>query len=162
MSDSRDEPRSSGRPSSTAEATDSTSENDPVKNARIICYLFGSLLVLSGMGFLIWTEDTMDHMGAVVPAGFAMSNMRAVFGGLELALGLLVVRLAANDRDLSASAFLVFTIFGGLILGRISEIAVNGIPDESFFLTMVLLEATGMVGGIQAIQAIRRAGRSQS
>jgi hypothetical protein len=123
-----------------------------VKNARIICTMFGSLLVLAGVFLLGWTERYLEYFGAVVPEGLAMSNMRAVFGGLQLGLGIFVIILARKDRDVHTAARLVFWIFGGLVFGRICEIAVNGFPEESFFLTLAMLEITGMVGGFQAMR----------
>lgn len=124
--------------------------------ARIICYLFGTLLMITGVYLIGWTEHYLQMIGATAPEGHALSDMRAVFGGLELALGFVILRLARKDHDLPAAALLVFWSFGGLLLGRIYEIIVNGFPEESLFLTVVMIELFGMVGGIQAQRDLAR------
>jgi hypothetical protein len=74
----------------------------------------------------------------------ALNEIRANYGGMHFALGLLFLAGACRG-SLRISTLLVVALFtGGLVLGRLLSVALDGMPNL-FVLGLLSLEAVGCV-----------------
>jgi hypothetical protein len=106
--------------------------------------LNGILYLLLGLAFFFGFETISDNIGFKVDSGSAAIELVTVFGGLELALGLLFI-YALFDRRLTSFAIqmLIFT-YTAFTLGRLIGISQYEVTDT---LTYYLLgvELSGSV-----------------
>jgi hypothetical protein len=81
-----------------------------------------------GLGFLLAPDGFAARVDLTLGSVTARADVRAVMGGLELAIGALLAWSAiAPDRWRAGLALLIATL-GGLVLGRITSLARDGAP----------------------------------
>jgi hypothetical protein len=92
------------------------------------------VLALAGLGFLafgLWF--LVDPIGPLAAIGIsatgapAATEFRAFYGGLEVGLGALLIAAAACRTQHRAGLWLVLAANGGIALGRLVGLAVDGI-----------------------------------
>ena len=79
----------------------------------------------------------------------ARSDVRALFGGLELGVGLTLAACARRPTWWRPGLLLQATAFGGLALGRAVSLAVDGMPRPITF-ALWLPEVAGCVAAVVA------------
>jgi hypothetical protein len=102
-----------------------------------------SLLTLAGAGFLafgLWL--IVDPVDGLAPVGIGGSNagvieLRAFYGGLELGLGLFLLRCATRPGWRSPGIWAVLLINGGIGLTRLLGIALSGTFTPFFAYALV-------------------------
>lgn len=110
--------------------------------ARVVL-LLGSLgFLVFGALLLIQPISTMASIGFAVPAGIPATEIRAFYGGAELALGLLIGLCALSDARLRDGLLLNGTVYGMVGLSRLYGMAVDG--SRSDFLSFALATELGM------------------
>ncbi len=77
-----------------------------------------------------------------------------MYGGLQLAMGILFVRAAASPANIMLGLIVLVTLIGGLALGRAFGLLVNG-PTE-YNLGAVVYETLTLLAGIVSIRLIAR------
>ncbi len=105
------------------------------------------LLALSGLSLLTvgWVgltapQDLMDPLGIALSSPDARSEIRAAYGGMHLAIGLLLLYAAARPGSRTAGLWLVLCFMGGLTVGRLVSLVVDGVPG-GFVLRLLAAEA---------------------
>lgn len=110
--------------------------------AKILLLLSG--LVFAGVGFisLVSPQTGVDPLGLQLVTINSLNEIRANYGGMHLLLGLFM--LGAAVRDIwQRQALLIIALFtGGLVLGRVTSIVVDGTPDAMIW-SFLLIEAVG-------------------
>jgi hypothetical protein len=102
------------------------------------------LLLASASGFCAFGAATFVHppiVGLVdieLASPTAATDVRAVFGGMELGLGAFVVWCAADAARHRVGSVAVMLVFGGMVLGRVVGALLDG-PTL----------ATGLLGGAE-------------
>lgn len=107
-------------------------------------YLLLTGLVFSGIGLM----GLYDPTGTVAPMGLTLADqssraeMRAVYGGMNLLIGLYLMGAFRSPAQQAPALMLAAIIMGGLALGRVVSIAVDGMPS-SLILTFLAIEVAG-------------------
>jgi hypothetical protein len=118
--------------------------------ARVRVVVAASGLVFLGIGVLFLLHPTtVALVGLPVKSAKAASDVRAVFGGLELGLGVFLVWAAAWPAWIRAGLAAQVTTFGGLVTGRIMGLAFEGWPGL-LSLGLFAAEAVGLGLGLLA------------
>ncbi len=104
-------------------------------------------LILAGAGFLVFglillvaPQATMASLGISVPDGAATVEIRAFYGGLELALGALLLGAAARPDARAHGLVLGAVSYGAVGLTRGVAMAVAGVATP-FLWTALAVEA---------------------
>ncbi len=112
--------------------------------AGVVLWLSGLSLVAFGVMFLAAPLATMAMAGIVLEGAVAATELRAFYGGLELALGLVVVACALDRARWRDGLALTFAIFAGIGLSRLAGMIASGAdtPFLRFALATELALAT--------------------
>lgn len=79
----------------------------------------------------------------------ASSDVRAVFGGLELGLAAWLASVALRGRALGAALVVQRCVVGGMLAGRVASFAADGSPGPLAWL-LLGIEAALLVAGLAA------------
>jgi hypothetical protein len=112
-----------------------------VRLARIALLLNGVLFAGYGLLCLVMPETLTGAAGLGLTNTVASIEVRAMYGGLELALGVLFLLAASRPTLLEAGLIAGVTIFSGLGLARLLGIALDGGPG-TYNVVAVLYELT--------------------
>jgi uncharacterized protein YjeT (DUF2065 family) len=124
-----------------------------VRTARTILGLFGFVFVGVGLYYLGFPEAGAEAVGIRLDTPMARADLRAVYGGLDLAIGLLLLR-SAHRGDVLVGLRIQAYAFGGLLLGRLLGQALDS-PSDSLVAWLVLIELAGLVSAIGAGRRLR-------
>lgn len=104
-------------------------------------------LILAGVGFVVFglillfaPQATMASLGISVPDGAPTIEIQAFYGGLELALGALLLLAAARPEARAHGLLLGATCYGSIGLVRGVSMALAGVASP-FLWTALLTEA---------------------
>ena len=92
------------------------------------------------------------------PAG--ITEIRAVYGGLELALGVVFLYAGAFNRSLDFAVFVMLITFVGLAASRGSGILIDGSQDP-FTLRLFWIESIGVIYSIASLIILRLNGNNR-
>jgi hypothetical protein len=127
--------------------------HQPVPNMKL--WIARLLLLLGSVGFLVFGAmlliqpiSTMASIGFAVPAGIPATEIRAFYGGAELALGLLIGLCIFRHARLRDGLLLNGTVYGLVGLARLYGMIVDG--SRSDFLSFALATELAL-GGLSLI-----------
>jgi hypothetical protein len=118
---------------------------------REIVLLNAVVFLAFGAAFLLFPATLAGHFDIELSSPSALADLRAMYGGLPLAVGALFALGLRRTDWLVPTVFLVAASSAGLALGRVYSIAVAGVPSA---LVLVLL-ATELVSFVWALLAHR-------
>jgi len=104
----------------------------------------GLLYLALGLSFLFATATMMSKLPFTVTTPAGITEVRAVYGGLELALGILFIYAGAFNRSLEFAVFTMLLTFIGLAASRGAGILIDGSQDP-FTLRLWWIESFGVV-----------------
>lgn len=116
--------------------------------ATIVLWLSGLSLLGFGVAFVVAPLQTMASAGIVLTGALEATELRAFYGGLEVALGVLVVACALTPARRRDGLILCLAIFAGIGLARLSGMLLSG-ADTGF-----LRFALGTELGLAALSAL--------
>lgn len=120
--------------------------------ARWLLRASGAAFVAIGLAFLLVPGAMATIVGLSLDGATADNDVRAVYGGLQIACGVLLWATSWRDAWLRPGLYAQILLFGGLAAGRFVSWAVAGLPDH---LGLALHAAEG-VAIIAAIVCLRR------
>jgi len=96
---------------------------------RFFLALMGGMMVAVGGAFLFAPEMVAESSGVLLPTPAAHGDVRAVFGGMELAIGVSLIASARVPAWSQAGALLGVSVgvFAGL--GRLIALVADGATD---------------------------------
>jgi hypothetical protein len=124
--------------------------------ARIVLALSALPFLGIGAGFLLAPASMAANVDVALGSATAASDVRAVYGGLQLALGALLAACALSPAHARAGLVLQVATFAGLALGRLVSLPIDGVPSPFG----ALLFAAELVGLALGVGALRYLGRS--
>ena len=120
-------------------------------------YLLLQGIVFFGLGvwFLIEPTTMASAIGLIPesPAGF--TELRAVYGGLEIALGIFLVVTGCWAKWSEIGLWLLLSCYGGITTGRIIGILLDQ-PDDIFTLELLSFEAGSLLIAILLVFGKKR------
>jgi len=128
---------------------------DPTRAERVLLLVGGVIMTAVGVLFLVAPTTLEQGMGVMQPEAPARTEIRAVYGGIELAVGAFLLWCWRVPRH-AASGVLFAALFAlGAGLGRVVGFAVEGAVDPRN-LTWGALE---LAGGAYAAWLVIKRGR---
>jgi hypothetical protein len=118
-------------------------------------FLRTAALAFAGIGsaFLAVPETMGRFIGISLAGTTADNDVRAVYGGLQLACGALLVWASMEPRWLRAGLAAQLLLFSGLALGRFLSLGLVG-PPEGLGLTLHAAELLGIALGGLCLRAL--------
>lgn len=93
---------------------------------RAIITLSAILFIALGTAFLLWPAAMAAVVEITVSTPTAITDLRAVYGGMNLALGVYFATSIFSEARRKAALLALFAIFTGLAATRVFGIAVDG------------------------------------
>jgi len=122
---------------------------------RVVLGLTGAVFVTLGLGFLVAPEGLLGLMKIQVSPERALTEVRAMYGGLELGLGVFFIVAVFRERWIRAALGAQFLILGGMGSTRFLAMLFSGRTDR-LMLALAVAELIGAVLGIGAFGQARR------
>jgi hypothetical protein len=118
--------------------------------------LLGGGLAFLGFGayFLVQPGQVVRLLGLPTPPPILRAELAAVYGGLEVGVGVFLLLAAARGRWVVPGLGAQICVFGGLLLGRLAGRFMAG-DGGPWFLPLLLLEAAGLALGIAGLRRAR-------
>lgn len=123
-----------------------------IKVARATLWLGGLGFLGFGLAFLIAPLETFAAAGLPMKGALAATELRAFYGGLELALGALLIAADLNPGARRHGLILCLASFGGIGLARLLGIVLAGSATPFLWfalateLTLAMLAAVSLRG----------------
>jgi hypothetical protein len=83
-----------------------------------------------GLGFLLAPERFAAAVDLSLGSSTAASDVRAVFGGLEIAIGAWLGAAALRTREVAGALALQRVALGGMLVGRVASVVLDGVPGS--------------------------------
>lgn len=126
----------------------------------VVLLVCAVVFLVTGLVFTVAPQRMFSSIELIVPEGSPLTELRAVYGGLEIAIGAFLV-LCAKRRGpaLELGLVLSFFLLGGLAGFRGVGMAIDG-PQTSIMSSLLMLEAAGTVFALSGLVVLarRRAG----
>lgn len=110
-------------------------------------------LLVSALAFLWIGVNTMvDPRAALAPLDLtpqtnaALNEVRANYGAMQFAIGLLLMLGTLRERWRLTAVVTNMTLCGGLALGRLSSLWLDGMPNDFVFM-LLAIEVTVAISG---------------
>ncbi|MCC7132515.1 MAG: DUF4345 family protein [Gemmatimonadales bacterium] len=122
---------------------------------RVVLGLTGAVFVTLGLGFLVAPEGLLGLMKIQVSPERALLEIRAMYGGLELGLGVFFIVAVFRERWIRAALGAQFLVLGGMGSTRLLALLFAGRSDR-LMVAFAVAEVIGAVLGIGAFGQARR------
>lgn len=119
--------------------------------------LLVSGLLFAGLGgyFLFDPSQVSRLLGLPTPAAALRAELSAVYGGLQLGLGIFFLVSAARARWVRAALAAQIAVFAGLAAGRVLGLITQGVRS-GLLLLLLVLELAGLLLGLAAFHRAKR------
>jgi hypothetical protein len=107
----------------------------------------------AGLAFLV-APELLRFVDLAPGTAAARSDVRAVYGGLELGVAALLGACAHRPEWLRFGLVAQALAFGGLVLGRLVSLALDGAPTP-IAVALGLAEALGAILALLALRGLR-------
>ena len=119
-------------------------------------FLIGTGVLYLGLGlsFLFATATMINKLPFTVTAPAGTTEIRAVYGGLELALGVVFLYAGIFNRSLDFAVFVMLITFIGLAASRGVGILIDGSQDP-FTLRLFWIESIGVFYSVVSLVILK-------
>jgi hypothetical protein len=118
---------------------------------RLSLVLAGALFLGFGLVFLFNPGLLFRTFNVLDPPRNLLAEVAAMYGGLEVGLGLFFLVCARRGRWVRPALAAQVAVFGGLAVGRLVGMAAHR-PTSRIFLALVVLELVAAVVGLIAFR----------
>ncbi len=94
--------------------------------ARILLWANGASFLLYGLACLVSPLLVAGYAGMELPGASAMTEVAAMYGGLQAGIGALFIYHALGDERLQSGLMLMFVLLGSLALARTLGLLIYG------------------------------------
>jgi hypothetical protein len=127
--------------------------------AQVFLGIMGLAFCKVGVEALIDPQTVLQQVGVALDNPSAMSSMRAVYGGMHFAFGLVCFWSALKQP--APALWLVALYTAGFVTGRTVSLVIDGAPN-SFVLTWLGTEAFSHVASVVLLTLLRQPDRETS
>ena len=124
---------------------------------KIFLVLVGLIFVGLGIYNLVQPVDAVAIFEIVLIKVSSINEIRANYGGMHLLIGLFFIYGALSLRFQDAALLVVALFTGGLVLGRLISLVLDGSPNETIWV-LLIVEAVGFLAA--ALLFLQHPGRS--
>ncbi|MBW2223167.1 MAG: DUF4345 family protein [Deltaproteobacteria bacterium] len=122
----------------------------------VVLWISALLFLVTGALFTVMPQDMFAPIGLTVPDGSPLTELRAVYGGLEVAIGVFLALCARRGGvALELGLVLSFLLLGGLAAFRGIGMGVDG-PQVGLMSGLLILESAGAVFALSGLVALGR------
>jgi hypothetical protein len=107
---------------------------------RVLLWVAGLGFAAFGLAFLIHPLETFALTGLTLNGPIAVAELMAFYGGLELALGALLVACASTPHRLRDGLLLTAVLYGAIAAARAAGMALTG-ADNAFLRAALAMES---------------------
>ncbi|MBT8453515.1 MAG: DUF4345 family protein [Deltaproteobacteria bacterium] len=126
----------------------------------VVLWICGLVFLGTGIVFTVMPSAMFATLGLTVPAGAPLTELRAVYGGLEVAIAVFLLFCARRGGlALELGLLLSFLSFSGLAAYRGIGMGVDG-PQVPVMSAVLLAEAAGAVFALSGL-VVRARGSSK-
>jgi hypothetical protein len=126
----------------------------------VVLWVCGLVFLGIGIVFTVMPQDMFAPLGLAVPAGAPLTELRAVYGGLEVAIAVFLLFCARRGGvALELGLLLSFLIFSGLAAYRGIGMGIDG-PQVPMMSPLLLAEAAGAMFALSGL-LVRARGSSK-
>lgn len=116
--------------------------------ATIIIRLSATVFAVYGLGFIVAPEGLAVFVTGSAPApGPALTDLRATYGGMSLAVGIILFLLASDTGNTRPGLLAVMLLMLGMAAGRSYGILVDGDANLMMYLYLGLEVAVAAISG---------------
>ena len=126
---------------------------------KIFLVLVGLIFIGLGTYSLVQPVDAVSIFEITLIEVSSINEVRANYGGMHLLLGLFFLYGAVAMRFQDAAILVVALFTGGLVLGRLVSLVLDGSPNEAVW-ALLIVESFGFV--VAALLFLRNLGRSRN
>ena len=121
--------------------------------ARLLLRTSGAAFVGIGAAFLLAPGAMAPVVDLSLHGASADNDVRAVYGGLQIACGVLLWAASRQEAWLRAGLYAQIVLFGGLAAGRFVSWTVVGLPD-SLGVALHAAEGLAIVAGLVCLRRL--------
>ena len=121
---------------------------------RILLALVGIAFAPYGFFCLVSPQSVAEFTGMLLPNASALTEVRAMYGGLQLGLGLLFVGFAIRKRSVETGLVVLIVLLGSLALARAFGLFNDGFSNYNVF--GFVFESVSTILGIVALRQCRQ------
>ena len=126
----------------------------------VVLWVCGLVFLGTGLVFTVVPNEMFAPLGLTVPAGAPLTELRAVYGGLEMAIAVFLLFCARRGGlALELGLLLSFLSFSGLAAYRGIGMGVDG-PQVPIMSALLLAEAAGAIFALSGL-LVRSRGSSK-
>ena len=115
---------------------------------RIFLFITGAIFLIVGLRALVDPVHAVaEYFGFVVQGVDGLNQLRASAGGVTVLCGAYMIASCFREKWTYAALAVTALVLGGLVLGRIVSLAIDGLPDAKIY-TSFALELFGLVQAI--------------
>jgi hypothetical protein len=122
--------------------------------ARVLLGLTGLMFAGYGLACLFIPSLPADYSGIALPNASAITEVVAMYGGLQTAIGALLLYFAAAPERVSTGLFVLVILIGGLGLSRAFGVLIHGATPYN--LSAMAFELTTALLGVIAMRGTKR------
>ena len=121
-----------------------------------VLWLSAGVFLITGAIFTVMPQVMFARLGLFVPDGAPVTELRAVYGGLEIGIGLFLL-LCARRRGVALELGLVlsFLLFSGLAAYRGIGMGIDE-PQVDLMSVLLVLESAGAVIALSGLLVLSR------
>jgi hypothetical protein len=123
-----------------------------MKLAKYLVGFYGVAFLILGALFLVAPGALTATTQVALPTPVAVQEIRAVYGGFFLGVGLYLLLCALRVSGLRQGLVALVMIMGGLVIGRFFGFAIDGPANTQLY----VLTASEVVGLVLALVLLRR------
>ena len=128
----------------------------------VILWISALVFLVTGALFTVMPQDMFAPIGLTVPDGSPLTELRAVYGGLEVAIGVFLALCARRGGvALELGLVLSFLLLGGLAAFRGIGMGVDG-PQVDLMSGLLVLESAGAVFALSGLVVLGRGSGASS
>jgi hypothetical protein len=128
--------------------------NDTSRSARPLLIANLAVFVAYGIAAVLFPANLAQLAEVQLPSSSALADLRALYGGLSLAIAALFLQALRDPRWVAPAVFMAIAASLGPASVRLYSCAVSGVPNE-LVLGFIVTEIGGAVWAFVTYRALR-------